>query len=909
MKKTYFTILCSILASISIFLIIKNANEDEKITRYEWMDMLCEQTGMVEYENNNSYFSDVDKQSSHFKYIQSAVEWDIINSDSKFNGNDYANGEFVALSAMKAIGENKIKLCLNVEDSITDEEYINLAIESELIKRSELKKKVTALRSKEILQKLNELYFGKFFPDNFENVKLKEGVIELEKIDYIYKENNIIKVISEESKKAIKDNSILILEDSSGLKVGRRVIGFLDDELLLEEIEMEEVIEHLNVSDIVEFTFEDIVDYYSLDNSVKTLDQYMVSVSYFEHNSKGIKFEFSVEEEDDKNKLSIKTINKDSGVAWELPIDVSLKKDSVFNGEIDLDKILIAAQMKYENSRGIEYVEVTADADIKFSGKIKHEGEIIKILLGKKKIPLKGGLVGVDVQLFLTISAEGKIEILAEMPFQNSIRYEKGKGIRYYKKEFSLDNAEVDANGEISEDFRLHLIPTILFENVFDAEMCLGITANKERIMQPNGQICVNSGVYFPIITLQVCEDDDIESIVKKLGFSAVWEIVTTENTIFKREKHIEYLVEGIEQIVDKCTYGEKDNINESEGAKEDFIEDGLNNVYYTKYSELDNADCPQFCFNYSDNWTVSIEEVVGDDNNRVLDYYGEMVELINDRGVSIRYMHYKMHPAAVGNGSAYQYLLEYDIKKVGESKLETLNTAEIMDTDVLMVAEIKVKNDENSSISYGILPLEKQGTGTSDIVSFQEVCSFAYPYPAYYSFTAETPDGQFSSEEVEEVIAILSSFRLAKEYVPSAEEEKEIEEDDAIYMALKQGDFSYFAGIYEPCSIYEEDLGKMDNLELKEDGLIIGGGMSYNTNPYPKDIPMSVIKQDDGSYLCQVNYFNESSQNYFIIYPKGVIGDNPYIYNDPILTETPYIHYFSMDGGVMDIIYLLVSE
>ena len=463
MRKKYFIILCSILASIFIFLIIKNANADDKITRYEWMEMLCEQGGMVEYENKNSYFSDVDEKNIYFKYIQSAVEWEVLNLEAKFNGNDYANGEFVALSAMKAIGENKIKLCLNIEDNITDKEYINLAIESELIKRSELKKNITAVRSKEILQKLNELYFGKFFPDDFENVKLQEGIIELKKVDYINKDNNIIKVTSKESRRTINDNSILILENSAGLKVGRRVIGCLDEEeFLLEEVKIEEVIEYLSISDIVEFTFEDIVDYYSLDSSNVMIDQYAIPISFFETKSKGIKFEFSVEKENNKNKLSIKAINKDSGIAWELPIDVSLKKDSVFDGEIDLDKILVAAQMKYENTQGIEYVEVTADADIKFSGKIEHEGEIIKILLGKKKIPLKGGLVGVDAQLFLTISAEGEIEILAEMPFQNSIRYEKGKGIRYYKKEVSLDNAEIDADGEISEDFRLHLIPTIL---------------------------------------------------------------------------------------------------------------------------------------------------------------------------------------------------------------------------------------------------------------------------------------------------------------------------------------------------------------------------------------------------------------------------------------------------------------
>ena len=79
--------------------------------------------------------------------------------------------------------------------------------------------------------------------------------------------------------------------------------------------------------------------------------------------------------------------------------------------------------------------------------------------------------------------------------------------------------------------------------------------------------------------------------------------------------------------------------------------------------------------------------------------------------------------------------------------------------------------------------------------------------------------------------------------------------------------------------------------------------------NPYPESKPIAVTKNEDGSYKCQVRYKSEDSQDYFVIYPEGVIGENPYIYNDPFLTEHVYIQYMAIDGGVMDIIYYKVEE
>ena len=140
-------------------------------------------------------------------------------------------------------------------------------------------------------------------------------------------------------------------------------------------------------------------------------------------------------------------------------------------------------------------------------------------------------------------------------------------------------------------------------------------------------------------------------------------------------------------------------------------------------------------------------------------------------------------------------------------------------------------------------------------------------------------------------------------------EQDSSISEVEQIYTALQKGDFSYFVGAYEPCGVYHDYYGggeQLPNLVLQDNGIVLGG-LVYGS--YPETKPISVTLNENGSYLCQVRYSSDANQDYFVIYPQGVIGENPYIYNDPFLTDTAYIHYFSIDGGVSDIIYYKIAD
>lgn len=111
-------------------------SEKGDVTREEWIEMLTREYGITQNQKKTPYFSDVTEQDKNFSRIQAAVEWDILSTDQEtFDGTDYASGRFVALTAMKVIGQNKVQMYLENEKEVTDQQYISLAEEKKLLEK------------------------------------------------------------------------------------------------------------------------------------------------------------------------------------------------------------------------------------------------------------------------------------------------------------------------------------------------------------------------------------------------------------------------------------------------------------------------------------------------------------------------------------------------------------------------------------------------------------------------------------------------------------------------------------------------------------------------------------------------------------------------------------------------------
>lgn len=846
-KKTKLIIsilLCTVLAFVIFRLFTNSSDKAENpqegdLSRYQWIEMLCTQTGMTGYSSQTPYFRDVTEEDTYYSYIQSAVEWNVIEKTSRFRGEEYVTGRFIALTALRTIGEEKIKNCLNIKGELTDKKYLDFAVEYHLVQQDELNQGFSRERAQEVLKCLNDLYFNTFWQDDFEHVEYTQDVIELSSEDILDGNEDITKihVASEVSARAAEGKILVFEYDKSGFKTARRITGVGADGVLYldDNIKLDEILNSLVISDIAEISVNDILNYYGIRETdalaTKGNTEYsVIPVGTFSSDvqSKGFKISLETEEKENKKKLKIVITNNDSGLSYTLPLEKEIEKDSEYQAELNVDKIFVGTQLEYNASEGVKSAEVALDSHTTFEGgALSSASAEKKILLYETPIPLGSGIVGVKIQLYLVISAEGTLTLKAEIPMNLCVRYEAGKGIRNIAPNISVDSPEIKADANASLMLRVEPM-LVLFTtiNVLDAEGDVGASANAQLTVRPNSMDCVDISVAFPVIKCSVCGDDSADTIIGELGISGSWEIVSAEDAWFKKNWHYEAYEDGKTQFVDVCTYA-KEDINE------DSIKEGMS-TYQTRLTESKNGKVPIFSFDYYDNWRIS-SEGTGEEF--------ESVELANENGIVIRYT-YWASSFAYGDP---RYEIEVDISKLADSSFIP-GYAQTTDYSSLgKFAVVKVESD--SQIYYAVKP-EYECGGNSIEANYMT----GFWYDGYLEFMAEIPNGITETEE-QEVIDILSSFRIA------GTGNENTEDDDSIYMALQKGDFSEYAGTYRALDIFEDGYGggePLSDLYLDNDGIITGGGMWYFPEPYLNTVPTEVTKNEDGSYKCQVSYVDD---------------------------------------------------
>lgn len=115
--------------------------DGEKVSRQEWIKTLGEHSGATEGSDEEDYFSDVDTESEYYPYVQAAADWDFIDKDEEeFKGEENATGEFIAVTALKSIGEPKIQRYLGTEKALKKKDYVKLALDLKLVDKEQLKR-------------------------------------------------------------------------------------------------------------------------------------------------------------------------------------------------------------------------------------------------------------------------------------------------------------------------------------------------------------------------------------------------------------------------------------------------------------------------------------------------------------------------------------------------------------------------------------------------------------------------------------------------------------------------------------------------------------------------------------------------------------------------------------------------
>ena len=533
---------------------ISNAESDD-ITRYEWISMLAGQYGLTEYNEKTPYFEDVTSDDAHFAEVQSAAEWKVLKTGEAFDGDGYASGSFVALTAMRVVGQTKLRMYAQTKEELSDREMLDIALTEGLIEEEMLTEGISEKQSEQILQRLHELYYGKFSPKEYLDVTYQKDVVLLDQTDVsIATEGDLAITVSEDAVKDLQVGTIIIYEDAIGAKQAGKIKQIQPDGTIdLERVGPEQFLESFTASGQKRVDFDDMVTYCRLSDAQLEARGTVVKNMLFEKQDadatamKKVSVEkFSIvlesaEDEEDGSKYLQITLKKDDGLSYILQAEdadrLELEDDEDIKAELSVNSLELLGQTDYQCGHGWSYAEVALNMDTVLSGEVSISEEE-KMLLAEIPVPMSGGTVQVNVQIYLVIGMDGSVELRAVMPFQGEVRYEKGIGFRKSYFDINVEKPSLKADCKLDLALRGEPVLSAFGCKILDAEADVGMHIEAESVIRESGQQCMDLSGGYPTVTLAVLEDEEADTLLSKFVSGTSWDIITNDKAKIKLNMH-----------------------------------------------------------------------------------------------------------------------------------------------------------------------------------------------------------------------------------------------------------------------------------------------------------------------------------------------------------------------------------
>lgn len=571
-KKKYFFILIAIgigllllgIVFLAMYFIGGNSTADETMTRYEWMEMLGEKFGITEYSNQSPYFGDVDSGNPYFRYVQSAVEWEILEKEKHFSGEKTATGEFIVLTTMRAIGKYKIQMYLETDKEPDRSDYLDVAYSNDLITEDRLNAGFDREECLAFLDAAQNLCNQVLWKDDFAVYTYREKVVELETGDVLAYQKETGEVRADASAlEGVASGDVIVFEmGNTGLKTAGKIesIDVSSGIVTVSEPSMEEIYDSLIFSDIVSFSGGDIANYYHWDNEYFAAyeDDFLSRGNRGEYKTlpmgtadgrvQDAGMAFSLASED--NKVKIKITNNNTGVSTETILPIELDDNTAIECSFEITNIDVAAQAIW-NGVALEYAEVQLYTEVVEDVNLNIVSEEIVIPLGGITIPVAYGIAAVELQINLVISAEGGISIETRTPVGTHLCYEKGKNIRQIDMAYDYSEPKIEVLAEIGVMLRPEATLKILvLWDAVDIQLDVGVTAGTTTSIHTT-QTCAEIFIAFPVISMEATVDP-----IFVAPLSQEWDIIAKEDAPFQWNRHFEVYQDGTSGFVEECTYG-----------------------------------------------------------------------------------------------------------------------------------------------------------------------------------------------------------------------------------------------------------------------------------------------------------------------------------------------------------------
>lgn len=171
-----------------------------------------------------------------------------------------------------------------------------------------------------------------------------------------------------------------------------------------------------------------------------------------------------------------------------------------------------------------------------------------------------------------------------------------------------------------------------------------------------------------------------------------------------------------------------------------------LDASYTTRFGEVNQVTFVSYTFDYPSSWQVISEEVAGE---------SERVVLSDGKGAEICFAYY-MDPV----GGLGRSVWRADVEKIAESRFAAgmIQATDWSSLNPFMVAAVTPEGADKPTM-YAVLP-EAQAVTAGEFLGLPEV-ALRFDLAGWTSFVATGGESGFDEKEIQEALAILSSFRV----------------------------------------------------------------------------------------------------------------------------------------------------
>lgn len=567
------------IVSLSFSLVGCNGQKVHIYTRGEWINEIASIFGLTTPYSDESYFVDVKPGDEWFNAVQACAEWEIIDKGGKFEPTKRADVNFAMVTAVKAVGLDRIARSVDGRDLKTEKEiikYFNDHSNVKYISGSSLYMDT----AEQILDDISVMY-SNLQLIQYQDIKLKENVVSPETSDIVFSADGESGKIRNGSYQV---GDIICFEPSTSYPEGKyaKITSIDGDTFEYVEPTLDEIAEHVTISGTYA---PEILGVVPLMEGVEVQSiggAEVIPQTYQSEDGPCIIYLKNTETTQDAVPLA-KTFNLG---------DIDLKINATAqSGDAS---VTVAGGVKLKNIKAtvdldvwgivVNRAEISVTDTIETS--ISVSGQLEKTI-NLAKVPCKlWGVVGVDFVLAVKIGLEGSVSFVWSVDTAQSVEYKPFRAPKFHASGSNSNlNVELKAKAYIKPQFKAEFV--IGPASVANVGAYSGVEASaKTKIVGTSDDVgCIDVNAYVPLtifVGAETKKGDD--TLLGKLGVKKSWAIWTSSTSPVKKKWHIEDF-----EIVPECTKGKKeDSVIEDDNVSNEQPEidtDFINHIF-----ELDQA-------------------------------------------------------------------------------------------------------------------------------------------------------------------------------------------------------------------------------------------------------------------------------------------------------------------------------